>query len=145
LRRREMFKTIVVALDGSEGSKRAGALAADLAKAVEAKLVIAHVAEHTIGKGGGDLRADEEGLKREVQEHAEELSGSGIDVTVEVRDEMVGGPAHVIAEIAEQAGADLIVAGTRGHSPIGGLLLGSVTQRLLHIAECPVLAVPSSR
>ena len=55
---------------------------------------------------------------------------------------MLGGPAHVIEDIATEADADLIVAGTRGHSPVAGLLLGSVTQRLLHIARRPVLAVP---
>ena len=140
-----MFKTIVVAMDGSEGSKLASSVAAELAKSEGAKLVIAHVAEHSIGKGGGDLRADEEGLKDEIQQHADELSSGGLEVSLEVRDEIVGSPAHVIADVAEQAGADLIVAGTRGHSPFGGLLLGSVTQRLLHIAKCPVLAVPSAR
>jgi nucleotide-binding universal stress UspA family protein len=140
-----MFQTIVVAMDGSEGSKQASAVAAELAKAQGAKLIVAHIAEHSIGKGGGDLRADEEELKDEIRRHAEQLSGEGIDVSVEVRDEMIGGPAHVLADVADQVGADLIVAGTRGHSPIGGLLLGSVTQRLLHIAKCPVLAVPSPK
>jgi nucleotide-binding universal stress UspA family protein len=55
---------------------------------------------------------------------------------------MLGGPAHAIAKIADEAGADLIVVGTRGESPLTRLLLGSVTQRLLHIAEQPVLVIP---
>jgi nucleotide-binding universal stress UspA family protein len=138
-----MFKTIVVAMDGSEGSRRASSLAAELAKRDGAKLVIAHVDERTIGKGGGELRADEDQLAAEIQSQAEELAASGVETSVEKRDVMVGGPAHAIAEIAEAAGADLIVTGTRGQNPVSGLLLGSVTQRLLHIASCPVLVVPS--
>jgi nucleotide-binding universal stress UspA family protein len=63
-------------------------------------------------------------------------------VSVEMRSVILGGPAHAIEEIAEGADADLIVAGTRGHAPVSGLLLGSVTQRLLHIAKRPVLVVP---
>jgi nucleotide-binding universal stress UspA family protein len=58
---------------------------------------------------------------------------------------MLGGPAPAIEEIADNAGGDLIVMGTRGHSPVAGLLLGSVTQRLLHIARRPVLAVPEPK
>jgi nucleotide-binding universal stress UspA family protein len=53
-------------------------------------------------------------------------------------------PAHEIAELARDSGADLIVVGTRGHAALPGLLLGSVTQPLLHVSPCPVLAVLSS-
>ena len=137
-----MFKTIVLALDGSDGSRRAIPLAMELAKRDNAKLVIAHVEEDIIGKGGGPIHATEDEIQAEVRRQAEELSAQGIETSVEMRSVILGGPAHAIEEIAAEAGADLIVAGTRGHSPVAGLLLGSVTQRLLHIARRPVLAVP---
>jgi nucleotide-binding universal stress UspA family protein len=139
-----MFSKIVVALDGSDGSRQAGSVAAQLAKQSKASVIAVHVDQHNIGKGGGDLQVGQEEIKQEIERWAEELSSAGVDASVEIKDEMLGGPAHVIAEVAEQAGADLIVAGTRGHSPVAGLLLGSVTQRLLHLAPCPVLAVPDA-
>ena len=45
--------------------------------------------------------------------------------------------------VAEEVGADLIVVGTHGYGRVAGLLLGSVTQGLLHAGVCPVLAVPT--
>jgi nucleotide-binding universal stress UspA family protein len=140
-----MFNTIVLALDGSEGSRAAIPLATELAQHDQAAILIAHVDERIVGKGGGPLRADEDEIKAEVHKQADELSAQGIDTSVQMVDVMLGGPAHGIEEIADNAGADLIVMGTRGHSPVAGLLLGSVAQRLLHIARRPVLVVPEPK
>jgi nucleotide-binding universal stress UspA family protein len=63
-------------------------------------------------------------------------------VSYEKHGASAGGAAHAIADAAKEAGADLVVVGTRGQGPLTGLLLGSVTHRLLHVAPCPVLAVP---
>jgi nucleotide-binding universal stress UspA family protein len=140
-----MFKTIVLALDGSDGSRKAIPFATKLAQNDKAAILIAHVEERNLGKGGGPLHVDEEEIKAEIRKQADELSAQGIDTSIQMVDVMLGGPAHAIEEIANKAGADLIVLGTRGHSPVAGLLLGSVTQRLLHIARRPVLAVPEAK
>jgi nucleotide-binding universal stress UspA family protein len=137
-----MFNKIVLALDGSQASQRAVSMAAELARRDKAKVVIAHVEEEVIGKGGGPIHATEDEIQAEIRRQAEELSAQEIETSVEMRSVMLGGPAHAIDEIARSAGADLIVAGTRGQSPVSGLLLGSVTQRLLHISDRPVLVVP---
>jgi nucleotide-binding universal stress UspA family protein len=137
-----MFKTIVLALDGSEGSRRAIPVAAELARQNGGRIVIAHVEQDVAGKGGAPIPITEDEIQAEIRKQADQLSTDGIETSVEMRNVMLGGPAHPIAEIAEDANADLIVAGTRGHSPVAGLLLGSVTQRLLHIARSPMLVVP---
>ena len=137
-----MFKTIVLALDGSEESRQALPLATELARQDGARIVIAHVEQDVVGKGGGPIPATEDEIQAEIRKQAEELSADGIETSVQMRNVMLGGPAHAIAEIADGANADLIVVGTRGHSAVAGLFLGSVTQRLLHIARCPVLVAP---
>jgi nucleotide-binding universal stress UspA family protein len=140
-----MFKTIVMALDGSKGSDRIVPLGVALAKKSGAQLVIAHVDERTIGKGGGPINALEGDVEEELKKRAHQISeDEGVETSFEVRSVMVGGPAPAIAEVADEADADLILCGTRGHSPVSGLLLGSVAQRLLHIAHQPVLVVPES-
>jgi nucleotide-binding universal stress UspA family protein len=139
-----MFKKILVAQDGSHGSERVMPLALELARSNSAELVLAHVDEQTIGKGGGSLNATDVDLQALLTKRAEELSSEGVETSFEVRSVILGGPAHALAAIADEVGADLIIAGTRGHSLVGGLVLGSVAQRLLQVAHQPVLIVPES-
>jgi nucleotide-binding universal stress UspA family protein len=51
-------------------------------------------------------------------------------------------PVQSVADVAAEVGTDVIVVGTRGHSPVGGVLTGSMARRRLEVAPCPVLAVP---
>lgn len=139
-----MFKRIVWATDGSENADRALAVAKSLASEEGATLTIAHVVQRIASGRGKGLTwyADEEQVVARVKKLATELSDEGLSASVKIVDDRGIQTAHDIADAGREAGADLIVMGTRGHSAIGGLLLGSVTQRLLHVAPCPVLAVP---
>lgn len=137
-----MFQTIVIGLDGSDGAKKAIPFATELARRDDAELVIAHVEEYTIGKGGGPIHVNEDEVRAELEDLAKSLSDDGIETSVKVETIRIGGPAHGIDDIAKRADADLIVVGTRGHTALSNLLLGSVAQRLLAIAKQPVFVVP---
>ena len=137
-----MFKTIVVGVDGSDGAKHAIPFAAELARRDDAGIVLAHVEEDIVGKGGGPIVANEDEIQAEIDRVAEELSSDGVDTSVKKTSVYLGGPAPAIMKFADEADADLIVVGSRGHSALAGVLLGSVAQRLLHLAHQPVLVVP---
>jgi nucleotide-binding universal stress UspA family protein len=141
-----MFKKIVWATDGSDAADAALPYAKGLAEGAGHSLVVVHCKELLHGRAGGyPMYANEDELLAKVRGQADELRSQGLDVTLRVETGAAPGAAHMIAAAARGFGADVVVVGTRGHTAIGGLLLGSVTQRLLHVAPCPVLAVPASR
>lgn len=72
----------------------------------------------------------------------ERLRGSGLDV--DVRHDVVPDVADAVLQAAEQEQARLVVVGVRRRTPVGKLLLGSVAQRVILEASCPVLAVKPS-
>ena len=139
-----MFKTIVWATDGSESADRALPYAKALAAAGHGTLVVVHANEILGGRAGGyPLLPDEDEVRAKIRRQVDEVREEGLDANFQLVNAIGVTPAHMVAEAARKVGADVIVLGTRGHAPIAGLLLGSVTQRLLHIAPCPVLAVPA--
>jgi nucleotide-binding universal stress UspA family protein len=139
-----MFKTIVWATDGSAAADAALPYVKGLAAGEGRKLAVVHSKELLRGRAGGyPMYADEDDVLAKIHRQADELRSEGLDVTLEIETGAAPGAAHMIADAARNFGADVIVVGTRGHTAIGGLLLGSVTQRLLHIAPCPVLAIPA--
>lgn len=141
-----MFKTIVWATDGSEAADRALPYAKALAEGDGRSLVVIHSEEHFVGRASAyPVRADEDELKTKIRRQVDEARAEGLDATFKAVTGTAPHAAHMIADVAREVGADLIIVGTRGHAPVAGLLLGSVTQRLLHIAPCPVLAVPSEK
>lgn len=139
-----MFKNIIWATDGSESADRALELAKSLALQDGAVLLAVHSIEHMAGRGGGlPVDADEDERQAKIAGQVADLKQQGVNVTLKVVEGGAVGAAHTLAGVAQDETADLLVVGTRGHTTLGGLLLGSVTQRLLHIAPCPVLVVPA--
>jgi nucleotide-binding universal stress UspA family protein len=141
-----MFKSIVWATDGGEHADEAFPLVKQLAQDGSAEVTIVHVIERIEGGGavGPPRRVDEDEIQANLEGRASDLSSAGISASVEIRGDVGARPAHEAADVARAKNADLIVAGTHGRSGLAGLLLGSETQRLLHLARCPVLIVPSA-
>jgi nucleotide-binding universal stress UspA family protein len=140
-----MFNCILCATDGSVHGERAVREGARMAHANHGELHVAHVIERM--RGGGRLRGQhvfltEPEIAEGIRVQVDKLI---IDEHLDVKVHMVsrgGAPARRLAELAERIDADLIVVGSRGHAPLTGFMLGSVTQQLLHEANRPVLAVP---
>jgi nucleotide-binding universal stress UspA family protein len=140
-----MYKKVLWATDGSDSADRAMLHAKQLAADAGGSVTVVYCEEFTLpGKGGGSLpiHANEDEIQAKVERQVAELSSNGAPATLEKTTSKVGGAAHAIADIAGREHADVIVVGTRGRTSLAGLLIGGVTQRLLHIAPCPVLAVP---
>jgi nucleotide-binding universal stress UspA family protein len=140
-----MFKKIIWATDGSASAYRALPYAKALAQQEGASLVVVHAIEMYAGSraAGLPLHVEEDETVARIDRQVAELRADGVDAELKVVEALGVRAAHSISDVAEDMGADLIVTGTRGRTALGGLLLGSVTQRLLHIAPCPVLAVPA--
>jgi nucleotide-binding universal stress UspA family protein len=142
-----MFKKVVWATDGSEAADQALPLARTLAAEGGGELVVVHCVELTVpGKSGGiyPIYADEDELETKIERQVAELANDGVPARLQTTRTTVGGAAQAIADVAREQQGEVIVVGTRGHTALGVLLLGSVTQRLLHIGACPVLAVPAN-
>jgi nucleotide-binding universal stress UspA family protein len=139
-----MFTTIVVGTDGSTEADSAFALATKLAEQDAARLIVVHVQEFLVGKGGiYPLHIDEDEIMTRLRDAVGELNRRGVKTELDVQQIQYGGPAHIIADAAKKADADLIVVGNKGHNPVSEIVLGNVPTRLLHIAHRPVLVVPA--
>lgn len=146
-----MFQKILVSFDGSEQSKVALDMAIELAAKHEGELDIVHVPEVetpavAMGHPVVDVPAREEDMKVRADVVLEEAKNvvkqHGFDHAS--AETLTGTPAEAILARAKDTAADLIIAGRRGHGTLVGLIIGSVSQKLVSHAECPVLTVQKS-
>lgn len=142
-----MFKNITVGVDGSESAARAIEVAARLATTFAASLLVVHAYSPVPRWMGEPNRA--EFIGQQISSGEALLTASArrlreLGVTAIESDLLEGPPAGAIVRAAQAHGSDLIVIGSRGLTPMRGLLLGSVSERVLGEAPCPVLVVPPS-
>lgn len=137
-----MFEKILLAVDGSPSSDVAAQTAIAFAAKCGAGVEVVHVREHDIvvskGGYGPDLESPEEG-EAVLSGVVDKLIEAGVTVHGSMRQAPTSRVAHEIITAADEAGADLIVVGNRGLSSFSGMLLGSVSNKLVHLAGRPVL------
>jgi nucleotide-binding universal stress UspA family protein len=147
------WKTLLVPQDFSFCAERAEALAMDLAKTLEARVLLLHVCEIPANLRGGTLihqegslepiavdRYVEESAAKKLDERAARLRLRGVDIATAVA---IGSVAETILEHAAASGADAIVMGTHGRRGLKHLLMGSVAERVVRLASVPVVTVRS--
>jgi nucleotide-binding universal stress UspA family protein len=139
---------VLCATDFSAVSAKAERYAIALAQRFGARLALLHVdppipLAAPYGEIPVDLALFDEQRRtadREMLAARERAKAAGLEVEVEIRG---GSPAREILEVARQ-GVDLLVIGTHGRSGFEHLLLGSVAEKVLRRAQCPVLIVPAA-
>ncbi|MDH3213250.1 MAG: universal stress protein [Myxococcales bacterium] len=140
------IQVILVAVDFSPHAERALETAVELAKVFGAKVHLLHC--YQINLGGispyglaipetfdRDVRA---AAQRKLDEWGEKVRAEGVEVESHVSSMF---PGITIPATAQELGADLIVMGTRGLTGLKHILLGSVAERTIRVAACPVLTV----
>lgn len=137
--------SILVAVDGSEPSARAARWAAGLAGTTGARLLLLHVhptpGSETLGLGKLEREQVEETAQR-IAEPVFATARTAIGGGTAAREIVSRGEVSAeIVAIAKREGAALIVMGTRGLSPVQELVLGSVGEKVIRHAHCPVTLV----
>jgi nucleotide-binding universal stress UspA family protein len=143
------MKRILVATDGSEGANHAVDYAARWAKNAGADLLIVNVIGSLPEKllrsftHAQHAWLDElfESLSAETLTQARDRARNAGAGTIEL-ESRVGEAAPTIIDIAREKGAEAIVVGRRGIGQVAGLLLGSVSQKLVSLAPLPVIVIP---
>jgi nucleotide-binding universal stress UspA family protein len=138
--------TIVCGIDAGPGARSLLRVADVLAERLAARLVLLHVGRPAVIPGASAVPGAAEELKAVELERGHRLLAALCESERRAgpaeRRVALGSPASVIAAIAEEEHADLIVVGSRGRGSLAAAFLGSVSARLSGCAPCPVVVVP---
>jgi nucleotide-binding universal stress UspA family protein len=146
------FRTILVATDFSESSQEAFDVALGIARDTGADVHALYVVPDPLnmpwvveGAGMDFIELQRTWKADAKRELTQLLTARAVDPAKVKGTVALGTPAVEILRHATHWKADLIVVGSHGRGTMGRLLLGSVAQKVLHEAECPVMVVPHRR
>ena len=138
---------ILIPIDGSESANRAVDQAIALSgKFGETPRIFLLNVQWNIATGNVKLFINRQTINEYYQEQGMEalapararLEAAGLDYSYHVS---IGTPAEAIVQYAKENRVDQIIMGAQGQNALSTLLLGSVVNKVLHLAECPVLLV----
>ncbi len=141
------FRSILVATDFSEVSGRALQYAVDFAAKVNAKLLLMHayaLPVYAVPIDGSLIATPEyaaalsDRQQAQLDQCAAEVENRGGSVEKLL---MLGAPYLEIVRVAKERNVDLIVVGTHGRTGLSHAIMGSVAERVIRLATCPVLCV----
>ena len=142
------FRRILVATDFAESAERALNCAVQLARRHSAELILLHVymdlptyPEITAGQVEAIYEEQRRWIEDALERRARAARGEGLLARAVLK---TGPAASTIAETAADEHVDLIVVGTHGRSGLDRLIVGSVAERVVRLASCPVLVVKAS-
>lgn len=138
-----MYRRILVATDGSPAAQHALVHAAGIAQKFNAEIILVHVFRNIEEFGESPYFSElEEGRKQAGEtvlgQAMTKLKDSDVTIHVEAAE---GHPAEAIVNLARVRNCDLIVMGSRGLGTFKELLMGSVSDKVVRRAPCPVLVV----
>lgn len=136
-----MFRKILIAVDESSCSERAGRVGLAFAKKLNAQVLVTHVLKAPPTYWG--LAAPSEAMKHRAEEILAPWAELGRQMQLELRTEPMHDDdiAEGIVYLANRCQCDLIVMGTHGREGLGRMLLGSVAERVSRLAKMPVMLV----
>lgn len=136
------MKRIIVAVDGSEAAMHAAQTALDIAKTTHGEVTLVYVVSQPF------LPAEVPYASGPLMEDAVKIGELMLEQTAQKLGEpslrrvcLTGPAAETLADLADSENADLLVVGSKGRGAVSRVLVGSTTDRVVHISKKPVLVV----
>jgi len=137
-----VFERLLVAIDLSDVATRTLAATKELAQKTNAEVWVLHLREREVlGRTRVEAPESEDDAQGAISRSVAELQQAGINAHGQVREVLFGQAAREIVADADEVDAGVIIMGSRGLGEVRGLILGSVTHKVMHLSNRPVLVI----